>query len=222
MKLVSIRFSWLSLVLAVLLTGCTSSKIVSTYDGEALSAQKIAVLKTSENIQLIAVNGKPVKKYLMRNLEVKYGLLPGKNLVEFQYGSVWGVSTVTDEDAPRAKEVVSSPRAVLIDAKAGDQLTFRHDIANNIREAEALVVQFEAEVIDQNGQVVAVSGEPEIYQKTEEVSPSPVVEGPQGAQAYASHNAPADASLPAIEAMKVLWATASSEEKKAFLKWAFQ
>jgi len=225
MKKTSCHLKWLNLLLVVLLVACSSGTIVKTYEGDALSEGKIAVLTASKNINLISVNGKRVKKYLMRSLEVKYGLQPGKNLVVFQYGSVWGTPTLGDEDAPRAKELMSAQREVLIDAKAGDRLAFRYGSANNIREAEVLVSNFEAEILDQNGGVVAVSGEPGIYQQAPDVTVASrgLVEPTSGSlSGQKTKSVSVDSSLPTIDAMKVLWGTASSDEKQAFLKWAFQ
>lgn len=194
------------LVCVLLLSACSSGKLVKTYSGDTLPKAQLASLTAGENVSLLSVNGEKVPDYLLSGISVDYGLKPGKHVVLFQYESVWSVARVS-EDSPRSKAVESVPREVTIDVKAGDRLSFRYAEASNIREAERLASNFEADVVNQKGRVLASSGDPAIQK----------VEAPEAAAAVSPGS-----GLPAVEAMKVLWADLSAEDKKDFLKWAFQ
>ena len=228
----------LALIASVLmvLTACSGNKIVPTYEGAKLAKEQVAVLLAGENITLLSVNGEPVPKYLLSNIEVNYGLKPGLNRVTFKYRSVWA-NHQRDEDGPRAVEVSSEPREVVINAVAGDQLRFDYASADNVREARALAADFRARIINARGQSLAESRLPQPEVVSEEVAqpaPASVAASAAAVTTAATVNAAqvtapkgqpgsqSAAALPAIEGLKVLWNQASSEERKAFLKWAFQ
>jgi uncharacterized protein YccT (UPF0319 family) len=197
------------LILSMLfLMACSTGKIVKTYEGDALSAEQLTVLIAPENIVVLSVNGNRVKRYLLSDLNVSYGLKPGENLVVFQYESVWAKTIREDKDAPRSVKITSEPKEVLIDAKAGEKLHFRFKDSENVREARALSEVFEAELIDSKLNVIAQStnvGSHENHKAEEK----------NIAQTQTS-------DLATVDALKVLWGAASAEEKKTFLSWAFQ
>lgn len=201
------------LLCVVMLSACSSGKLVQAYQGKELPKAQLGALTAGENVSLLSVNGDRVPDYLLSGISVDYGLKPGKNVVLFQYESVWSVSR-KGEDGARSKLVESVPREVVIDVKAGDRLSFRYAEASNIREAQRLADSFEADVVNHKGQVVASSGD---------VTPT-VEELPVAAASVTGSTSSVSpgAGLPAIEAMKVLWADLPAQEKKAFLKWAFQ
>jgi len=196
------------------LTACSSNKLIKAYEGDALPKDKVATLTAGENIALLSVNGKTVPDYLLTNISVNYGLVPGDNTLVFQYESVWAKAKL-GQDSPRSEAVASEPRQLLVNVSAGDRLSFRYPQAGNIREAKALASTFEAEVVNQKGAVLGRSSDV-------------VIEQIQVADTYSSAGgsyvsvASLDDGLPAIEAMKLLWEKLSAEEKKVFLKWAFQ
>ena len=99
----------------------------------------------------------------------------------------------------------------MLDVKAGDELSFKFEHGSNVREARALAKEFKAEVIDSKLNTVAVSAEPGTYKVLAETK-NKVLSKPL-----------AEASdLQTLDALKVLWATATADEKKSFLSWAFQ
>ncbi len=218
----------------VLLTACGGGKIVKTYEGDAVPPQQLAVLTAGENVTLLSVNGKSVPKYLLSNIEVDYGLLPGANKVVFQYRSVWSNGPRKDEDAPRAVEIESPPMQVAITAAAGDRLVFEYPQADNIREARSLAENFSARIVNQKGKElgVATAYTAEQVQEVDLVNvpvTAPAAAVPVSssvpatmAMTTASPNTAPTTSLPTIDALKVLWESASADEKKAFLKWAFK
>jgi len=234
-----IRGFILVLLNCLLVAACSSNKPVKTYEGAMLPDTEQVVMTAGENITVVSVNDKPVTKYLLSNIEVDYALRPGANKVVFQYRSVWAVSLRKDEDDPRAEEVTSAEQVVEFVAEPGSRLSFDYPEASDVREAKRLAKGFEARLINQAGTLLATSSEYSVVSKPVVASvSSPSVASsaaPIGtadaasssnntSQAVASQS-PAPAAqpkLPTIDALKVLWDSASSEEKKAFLKWAFQ
>ena len=207
----------LMLVFSVLfLVACSNGRILKTYEGDVLAKEQLSVLTAPENIVVLSINEKKVKNYLLSDIEVNYGLKPGKNLVVFQYESVWGKAARGD-DAPRSEKVVSEPKEVLIDAKAGEQLNFRFKKAGSVREARLLAVAFEAEVIDAESNALSVSTELGVYEASRVKERENIV-----SQVKQVETLPVTTNLQALEALKVLWGSASAEEKKTFLVWAFQ
>jgi len=207
----------LMLVFSILfLVACSSGRIVKTYEGDVLAKEQLSVLTAPENIVVLSINEKKVKNYLLSDIEVNYGLKPGKNLVVFQYESIWG-KAVRGDDAPRSEKVVSEPKEVLIDAKAGEHLNFRFKKAGSVREARLLAVAFEAEVIDAESNALSVSTELGVYEASRVKEREKIA-----SQVKQVETLPVTTNLQALEALKVLWGSASAEEKKTFLVWAFQ
>ncbi len=229
---------WIRLLAVITLIGmlaaCSGNKVVPTYEGAKLATEKQAVLTAGDNITVISVNGLEVPRYLLSNIEVNYGLKPGVNRVLFQYRSVWSKHR-RDDDGARAVEVTSPTREVVITARAGDRLYFEYPQAETRREAEAMAQRFEAVVVNQSGEQIARSSAPQVVPAEQEAQlevlatadaapavvsvPSPVA---LSSGAPAAVRLPEAAALPTVEGLKVLWEQASAEEKKAFLKWAFQ
>lgn len=204
----------LLLVLSVLfLVGCSSGKIVKSYEGEELTVEQLAVLTAPENIVVLSINGKKVKRYLLSDLNVRYGLKPGKNIIVFQHESVWAKAIREEQDAPRSVKVTSEPKEVLLNVKAGEKLTFSFKNGANIREAKILAKAFQADVVDSGLNIVAQSAALGTYQETSngKLSAEKITQSLAGT-----------AELQTLDALKVLWETATTNEKKAFLAWAFQ
>src|SRR5690606_37420620 len=74
-------FVSLLICLSALMSACSSNKLVKTYPGELLPEQSVGVLTAPESITVLSVNGSPVTQYLLSNLEVRYALKEGENLV---------------------------------------------------------------------------------------------------------------------------------------------
>lgn len=218
MKL-SIFTAKLVLVLGVLLlAACSTGKIVQSYEGDVLQAAELSVLTAPENIVVLSINGKKVKKYLLSDLNVRYGLKPGQNLVVFQYESVWAKAIRAEQDAPRSEKVVSAPKEVLIDAKAGENLHFSFKNVGNVRAAKDLAAEFDAELLDEKLNVVARSAELGTYDVGEDVALPVKAKLRSGKKEGLSEAG----TLQTLDALKVLWGTATADEKKEFLSWAFQ
>lgn len=208
--------------MGMVLIACSGGKIVKTYEGDALAEAEVAVLLAEDHIEVTRVNGKKLTKYLLKSNSTRYGLKEGKNTVEFNYVSIWSIPIKNDDD-PRAEEVKSATRQVEIFAKPGQRLRFRHQNASDIRMAKRLIEDFDAEIIDAQGNVLAVSGEVKdvaLMAKTSSIAPA------AAATATATLTAPVTASVDpdfsSLDALKAIWENANATEKKEFLRWAFQ
>jgi uncharacterized protein YccT (UPF0319 family) len=208
-------FRLISLVLFVFGLVACSGKPVKTYEGEALSESEVAILIAGDNIEIKQVNGKPVPEYLLKNLETKYALKPGKNSVVFIYTSVW--ATAGQNDDARSELIESGPQYLEFDAKPGAVYTFEFDEAGDRREARAMASDFTANLVTVSGGLVTTSAgyvpvEPEVDASGTEVL----------GNVRQLDCAPAETSLSGVEGMKALWKSASQQERKEFLQWAFQ
>ena len=119
-----LNFKILSLACVLVLTACSTNKIVQTYDGAVLPNKAISILTAPENIILLSVNGQAVPQYMLSNLEVNYGLKAGENLIVFQYESIWSKAKKDDETGSRVELIKSDPLAVVIPALAGKNYNF--------------------------------------------------------------------------------------------------
>lgn len=201
-----ISLVWLSVVLV---SACSTGKIVKTYEGDDRPADQLAVLTAPENIRVVAINGKKMPTYLLSGITTDYGLLPGEHLIEFEYEGVWAIGK-PDAEGRKSREVVSTPREARITVAPGQAFTFDFERPESMKEAEALAADFKAQIVDATGEVVAQSA---VKVEAEEVAvvQTPVLQGDASA-----------APVSKLDALKTLWATMSAEDKKAFLSWAFQ
>lgn len=205
----------LLLLLVVLISAC-SGKAVKTYEGAALPEGEVALLIAGDNIEVTRVDGKEMKKYLLSEIDTTYALTPGKHRIVFNYTSVWAVAPRGPED-PRSELVESPLQVVEIEVQAGDRLSFEFDEVADVREARAFAERFTANVVDNQGQVIATS---DLYR--EAVEPQVAEQTVEQANVAEDGSTSKTGGLPALEAMKVIWEGASPEDKKAFLKWAYQ
>lgn len=248
--------SWISPLVLLFLVGCSSTSLVKTYDGPQVDPSRSAVLSVSDGIEVLSVNGKEVKKYLLPALDLNYQLLPGVNTVTFTHETLWAKPGKKEAGESNAELVVTKPMIVRFNAKVGEVYHFDFESPETKIEAQNNVARFKATLLDSSDRFVAESG---LYvegadssegavasvpssQKgglvgstggtTAVVAGASVAGGVVAAQTVAPTNASAavsvapvsaqDSALPTIEGLKVLWANASTDEKKEFLKWAFK
>lgn len=233
LKLFSVVFTLFALA------GCGSTfKRVQTWEGPSAEPEQVAVLNKPGSIKIISVNGKEMNTYMMDDIELNYELLPGENTVVFSYKTIWGKTTVVDNGESKVNVVETDPQQVVINARAGETYTFVAPEPSTQREAERVVKNFEIPVVDGQNRQVAVSSDfvaprPELPTlkgaPAQSAAPAVAAGATAGAAARtagASAQAPAVPSaannLPTLEGLKVLWERASAEDKKNFLRWAFQ
>ena len=216
--------TYLLLCFSVLISACSSNKLVKTYPGEKLPESSVAVLTAPENITLLSVNGQAVTQYLLSNLEVRYALEEGKNLIVFQYESIWGKAIRDSETGSRVEVVKSRPLEVLINARAGEQYRFNFMPADNQKEAEALAQNFVAQIVDAKDNLVAESLALGSNQKADDERAKKekalLIDKAEAAEVLAG-KAKTD-GITVIDRLKALWAEANAEQKKAFMVWVFQ
>lgn len=197
-------------VLLVVLSGCASSlSRVETWEGDPDSAADAATLEAPGAIQVARVNGRTMSNFLVDDLALDYALLPGEAEVVFSYKTIWAKSGVVENDEAKVHVYTSKPQVVRFKAEPGQVYRFQFEKPTTKAEAERVTESFQASVVTAGGQPVAESAE---WQPSESVSRTPIpqadaVVGDQGS---------------ALETLKSVWATASEEEKKAFLRWAFE
>ncbi|WP_020410279.1 DUF2057 family protein [Hahella ganghwensis] len=230
------------LMMAVVLSACTaSSRVVKTYEGDTLDKSQVAKLVTPEDVDIVEIDGVKQKEYLLESMSLTYDLLPGEHVVVFKYNGLFSkVRESDDADAPRAELVQSDLRQARFSASAGQTYTFNFKRPENKAAAEVFAKTFQAVIVNNDGRSVA--------KDSKYVKPAVVASKPAAAQAPAvtafpvapsvqtatgtsapavqaasvAPSAPLDAGLSRLDALKVLWGKASAEEKKEFLRWAFQ
>lgn len=205
------------------IAGCASNGLtrIQTWDGPGAQSDEVAVLKTPGSVKVLQVNGREVGNFLMDDLALEYELLPGENTVAFIYKTIWARSGVVRDGESKVHVVQTQPQQVTIDARAGEVYRFDLPEAETRQEAEALLADFSASVLNQAGRAVA-SVKPYDEGASDSLPQLPrsaaTETKPQGSEAEPAGNGDSPETL---EALKQLWGEASGEEKRAFLRWAF-
>ena len=192
-----------------LLVGCSTSGLVKTYEGPVLTPSELGKLTTSEGIFLISVNGQSITRYIINN--PNYALKAGKNLIVFQYESVWGKAKKGANGA-RSESVISEPKEVLLDVGAGKAYTFSYLRPSNVREARKFADNVQVSVYDKANNLVAESQKLAYHAGLM----------PPSAMGGVVDDSGKVKSGKALDILKLTWSTATAEEKKAFLAWAFK
>jgi len=195
-----------SLLVFLVVSGCSTGRLVKTYEGAILNDSEVGKLTAPENISLISVNGQALPSYLLPNLNVNYALETGENVVVFQYESVWGKAK-KGENGARSESVVSEQKEVLIDVVPGEAYTFSYLKPSNVREARKFADDFSVSVYDAGNNLVAESKQLNYHALLSQS----LVKGEVVARVG-----------DAVDKLKLLWSTVTAEEKKVFLAWVFQ
>lgn len=203
------RFLVAGLVL-VTMVGCASSLTrIDTWEGAPEAAAQSATLKAPGAVNVARVNGRNMSNFLVDDLPLNYGLLPGENEVVFTHKTIWAKSGVVQNDESKVHVYVTEPQVVRFDAQPGEVYRFEIPEPGSRADAEQMSENFQATVVTGEGRVVAAS-EPWSPERVSARTPipagAPVPEGEDNA----------------LERLKAVWATATEEEKKAFLRWAFE
>ena len=223
------------LLAIVTLAACSaSSRVVRTYEGEALDASRVARLLKPQDIEILSVDGKETKSFLMDNLAMTYELVPGQHTVVFRYSTLWSIPGKKQTGEANAEEIRSERVQVTFNAVAGRTYTFEVPEPGSRAEAVRAAQTFSTRLIDENKRSIAVSTAyvaPSRLGETAAASGAPVapvvVDGGAVAPNAAANVPVVPAATPGgnlsnLDALKVLWQNASTEDKKEFLRWAFQ
>jgi len=211
------RYATVALAALVSLAGCSSTMSnIKTWEGDAANASQAAVLEAPGEIQVQQVNGRRLTNFLMDDLALDYELLPGENQVVFTYKTIWAKSGVVRNGESKVHVVETAPQSVIIDAQPGETYRFSFEPPENRSEAEAFASNFTADVINASGTAVASAeawdGQPAGERS---VARAPVGSGDDGA-------GNSDGREGTLGALKDLWGEANEEERRAFLRWAFE
>lgn len=202
--------SLLASVLVVALAGCASSMTrVETWEGEPEAASQAATLKTPGAIKVTRVNSQNMNNFLMDDLALDYALLPGENQVVFTHKTIWAKSGVVENGESKVHVYLSEPQVVRFNAEQDEVYRFRFPEPASRAEAEQMAETFMATVVTEDGQAVATS---QVWAPTPDSDRTPI---PASRVADSADGT-------ALERLKAVWATATEDEKKAFLRWAFE
>ncbi|WP_239985867.1 DUF2057 family protein [Marinobacter salexigens] len=203
----------LSAMLLAVLAGCSSAVTkLETWDGDPGTAVNAATLKAPGEITVSHVNGRKMTNYLMDDLALDYALLPGENEVVFTYKTIWAKSGVVRNGESKVHIVESKPQVVRFEASPNAIYQFDYDKPTSRRQAEEVIPEFSAAVVGADGQTLARSTNwsPEDSARS---ARTPLPAGQSGE---------ANDGVTSLDRLKAVWETATDEEKKAFLRWAFE
>ncbi|MEX2476077.1 DUF2057 family protein [Marinobacter sp.] len=183
------------LLTALLVSGCSSSMTrVQTWEGEATTAGS-ALLKAPGEIRVASVNGRAMESFLMDDLALDYDLLPGETQVVFSSKTIWAKAGVVRSGESKVHVIETEPHVVSFTAQAGETYRFQFAKPNSRRDAETMIENFTGAIVNEAG---------------DEVASFELWDG----QVPASGND--------LEQMKAVWQRASEEDKRSFLRWAFE
>ncbi|MBE0485978.1 DUF2057 family protein [Marinobacter sp.] len=212
-RYVSRVFTLLALTLSFAVAGCASSLTrIDTWQGNPAGADTPAVLKAPGQINVTTVNGRSVTNFLVSDLALDYGLLPGENELVFTYKTIWARTGVVRDGESKVHTVESERQRVRFDAQPGMVYRFEFDKPSSRQQAEAMMEDFSAAIVTEEGGVVARSV---LWDGT-------VVDAPRTALSSSAEGYESEAEDTALDRLKSLWGEASEEEKRTFLRWAFE
>ncbi len=215
----------LALVASLTLAACSSSPVVRTYEGEVREATEVARVLKAGDLEIVQIDGKAQKSYLLDNDAMEYELLPGTHTIVFRYSKLWALPGNKDIGEKRAEEIESELLAVTFEAQPGDTYHFEVPQLKTRETVEQFARAPELRLLTEAGHTVAesapwsesagsradmVAAEPVSFPETGDVAADSLASVAPGAE------------LPPLEALKILWSKASADEKKEFLRWAFQ
>lgn len=220
--------------LLVVIAGCSSSMTrIETWQGNPAQAANAATLIAPGEIRVTEVNGRSVGNFLMDDLALNYALLPGNNDVVFIYKTIWAKTTVVKNGESKVHVIESKPQIASFDAEPGAVYEFRFTKPSSRKDAERTMEDFSARIVASTGQLATVSVN---YQPGQALARTPIPQArgsqttPQATtsttvttpQASATVTAVSAAQGNALDTLKAVWENASDEEKKTFLRWAFE
>lgn len=209
-----------SAALMLVLAGCSSAVTkLDTWEGDPTTAVNAATLKTPGAIHVSQVNGRSMTNYLMDDLALDYGLLPGENQVVFTYKTIWAKTGVVRNGESKVHVIESEPQVVRFDAAPNETYRLEFDKPESRRQAEEMIPAFSAAVVGASGQTLAQSS------SWSPGDSAPVARTPvpdeSGAQPVDGGTFSSNGGS-SLNQLKDVWRTATDEEKKAFLRWAFE
>lgn len=213
------RAVFLAIISLAVITGCSSGMSrVQTWEGTVDNADQVAVLSAPGAINIREVNGKAMTGFMVDDLSLDYELLPGENQVVFTYKTIWSKAERVDDGESKVHVVETPRQTITIDAQPGETYEFDVEKPGNRREAEAMAKDFSVSVVNSGGQAVATSSPWEAADSKARVARAPV----SSQRETRSETSAGEAPVETIDQLKSLWSDATEEEKREFLRWAFE
>lgn len=205
-------------IVLTLLAGCSSAVTkLETWEGDPATAVNAAILEAPGAIHVSRVNGRSMTSYLMDDLALDYALLPGENEVVFTYKTIWAKSEVVDNGESKVHVIESKPQVVRFEASPKATYRFEFTKPKTRQQAEDVLPKFSATIVEANGQTLARSSNWSGIDKAQVARTSLPLDRASDGEAL-----PNDEGISSLNRLKAVWETASEEEKKAFLRWAFE
>ncbi|MDN6319968.1 MAG: DUF2057 domain-containing protein [Marinobacter sp.] len=207
-------------LLMLLMTGCSSAVTkLETWEGSPATAVNSATLEAPGVIHVSEVNGRSMTNYMMDDLALDYALLPGENQVVFTYKTIWAKSGVVQNGESKVHVIESEPQVVRFEAAPNETYRFEFDKPSSRRQAEDMMPAFSAAIVGSNGEALAQSS---VWSPGDSVVASRTPVPSESSSLAAEGEVVSGNGEGSLNRLKAVWETASDEEKKAFLRWAFE
>lgn len=212
-----VRTTFLALIGLAVITGCSSGMSrVQTWEGSVENSDQAAVLSAPGAVNVSEVNGRSMTSFMIDDLSIDYELLPGENLVVFTYKTIWSKAERVDDGESKVHVVETPKQTLTINAQPGETYQFDIEKPQTRQQAMAQAQDFEVALVDSSGNTVATSSPWVASDSRQMATRAPV---PASRKPAASADSSADSTL---DQLKVLWGDASEDEKREFLRWAFE
>lgn len=119
-------------LLVTLASGCSTlvgGKDIALYTGPELSQAQVATVVATEEVQLLALDGKELGGALFGSRETRFSLLPGEHVLSVRYNGFFQLNSENHE------VVRSRPLALRFIAKAGETYRFEFPKPKNVEAA---------------------------------------------------------------------------------------
>lgn len=223
-------------LLVTLATGCTTfsgNKQVALYTGPELAQAQVATVIATEEVQLLALDGKELSGTLFGSHETRFTLLPGEHVLSLRYSGFFQQNTEY-HDVVRSK-----PLALRFVAKAGETYRFDYAKPKHVEAANKFVKDPELTLVAQGSgervktQLIRSFAEASLVDtlgkafQTEETQlavrgsqlPASAAPAATGAAAATPRPVLTPTSQVHYDLLRDLWLRASPEERVRFQQW---
>lgn len=218
--------------LLVALAGCSTlspSKDVALYSGPALSESQVATIVTTEDVQLLALDGEEVGGGLLGAREARYALKPGERVLSLRYHGFFRT------DAENHDVIRSRPLAVRFIARAGETYHVEFPVPKTVEAARVFAKSPELTLVSSRGerhqaQLIRSVAEASLLDtisrafQTEETQQAVRATAPVEAPVAGTATRPALAPTSSVhyDLLRDIWLRASPEERVRFQQWTLK
>ena len=225
----------LTIIVVLLLTACSGSKIHQTYEGSVKPAMDVSIVSVPESFNILFTDREKFGSTLYSG-ETKLGFLPGPHQIIIYYKDFW------EAPGDESERVESKPISIKFNAVAGQKYRINFKKPESLETAKTYAknpsIEFTNVTTNTNA---ATSIEYNVYTRdffanvfgdesgsttdsapaATAVIPPPPTPTPKLAAPVASSDAENNAQTDsnALDMLKYWWETASDDQKKAFRHW---